>query len=287
MGLGAGKLFECHGHIILDGSNYAASMELHKNGVDTIAVRAALKKCAESGVAFYRDGGDKYFVSAYAKKIAPEYGIDYRTPVFMAHKKGCYGGMFGFGFEDMPGFRALVREIGARGADFVKLAVNGIMDFNGGGRPVGGAMDESELRESVNIAHGEGFAVMAHVNGATAIKAALRAGVDSIEHGYWPDREAADTLLQTGAVWTPTRAAVENLISTGKYRRGVLEGILDAQAQWLKYAYGRGAHIASGSDGGAYSVAQGGGTLDEYRMLGALGIDPAAGNERVAGVFRV
>jgi hypothetical protein len=282
----AGKLFECHGHIILDGADYAASMARHKNGVDIPAVRAALKKCAESGVAFYRDGGDKCSVSACAKKIAGEYGIDYRTPVFMVHKKGCYGDMFGFGFDDMPGFRALVREISARGADFVKLAVNGMMDFNGDGLPVGGAMDGRELAESVNIAHGEGLAVMAHVNGADAIKEALHAGVDSIEHGYWPDREAADTLLQTGAVWTPTRAAVENLLGTGKYRRGVLLGILDTQAQWLKYAYGRGALIASGSDGGAYSVAQGEGTLDEYRMLGALGIDPAVGNERVAGVFR-
>jgi imidazolonepropionase-like amidohydrolase len=113
------------------------------------------------------------------------------------------------------------------------------------------------------------------------------AGVDSVEHGYWPDRETADMLLQTGAVWTPTRAAVENLINTGKYRRGVLESVLDAQAQCLKYAYERGALIASGSDGGAQAVAQGDGALDEYRMLASLGIDPARGNERVAEVFRV
>jgi predicted amidohydrolase YtcJ len=279
-------LCECHGHIMLDGASYADAERRHQDGPDEAAVRAALAQCARHGVAFYRDGGDRYMVSALAKKIAPEYGIDYRTPVFMAHKKGCYGDILGFGFADAAELRALVALARARGADFVKLAVTGIMDFSRDGMPSGGEMDMRQLREAVKTAHGEGFAVMAHVNGARAIENALGAGVDSIEHGYWPDEAAIDALVDTGAVWTPTRAAVSNLIATGQYERRVLERVLDEQARLLSKAYARGALIASGSDSGAYSVAQGVGARDELRLLGELGIDPSAGNARVAEVFR-
>jgi imidazolonepropionase-like amidohydrolase len=271
---------------MLDGAGYGAAAERHKNGVDGAAVRRALAACAQRGIVFYRDGGDMYNVSVFAKKIAAEYGIDYRTPVFMIHKRGSYGSMFGPGFESVSEYRALVGRAAELGADFIKLAVSGIMDFGGDGRPTGPALNESETREMVNIAHGEGFAVMAHVNGARAILSALEAGADSIEHGYWPDGGTVTAMLQTGAVWTPTRAAVRNLTGTGMYGEAVLSGVLDAQARCLSEAYARGVPVASGSDCGALAVPQGAGTLDEYRLLGELGIDPARGNERVALLFK-
>jgi imidazolonepropionase-like amidohydrolase len=271
---------------MLDGAGLPAAAARHKNGVDTDVVRGALSLCASHGVTFYRDGGDRFMVSAFAKKIAPEYGIDYRTPVFMLHKKGLYGEMFGPGFESAAECRALIGKALAAGADFIKLAVTGIMNFHGDGSVEGPELSEGELREAVNAAHGEGMAVMAHVNGASAIKKALSAGADSIEHGYWPDDETADILIQTGAVWTPTRAAVYNLSASGGYDGAVLRPVLSAQAAVLRRACAGGALIASGSDCGALSVAQGVGTRDEYSLLGELGIDPARGNERIASVFR-
>ena len=42
-------------------------------------------------VSFVRDGGDPYGVAELAAKLAPEYGIDYRTPIFAIHKNGHYG----------------------------------------------------------------------------------------------------------------------------------------------------------------------------------------------------
>ena len=73
-------IYECHGHIIADGDSYIQSMKRHKFGINEPYVHEALQKISESGISFYRDGGDKYNVSAYAKKIAGEYGVDYRTP---------------------------------------------------------------------------------------------------------------------------------------------------------------------------------------------------------------
>jgi len=279
--------YECHGHIIADGISYKDSMARHKNGVDEGFIRNNLKLLTEHGIQFYRDGGDKLSVSARAKQLASEYGIDYRTPIYIIHKKGYYGQLYGKAFEDWKEYLELVRNAKAQGADFIKIAATGILDFDNGGNIVGPSLRFDELKEMVNIAKGEGFSVMAHVNGADNIKTALSAGVNSIEHGFWPDMEVIDYFLQTGAVWVPTCATVTNLIGSGRFPDHDLKRIIDAQRTVLIEAYKRGVPIASGSDCGAFNVFQGKGTDDEYRILSSLGIDPERGNRAIAETFKL
>ena len=277
--------YECHGHIVADGVNYREAMARHKNGADEVYVRSALKLIAAHGIGYYRDGGDKYMVSAMAKKLAGEYGIEYRTPVYIIHKKGYYGAMYGCCFDSTRELRVLILEAKALGADFVKLTVSGMLDFDEGGRITGPVYDGPELKEAINIAHGEGLMVMAHVNGADNIKAALEAGVDSVEHGFWPDGGVIDYFLQTGAVWVPTCVAVYNLIGAGRYKDDVLRQIHEAQRAVLGEAYRRGVLIASGSDCGAWRVPQGRGTDNELAVLAGMGIDPERGNKAIRERF--
>lgn len=278
---------ECHGHIILDGINYRDSMVRNQNGVDEAYLRRNLQICADHGVTYYRDGGDNLMVSARAREIAGEYGIEYRTAVAILHRRGHYGWMFGFPYDNPADFHALVREMKKKGADFIKITVTGIMDFDAGGAVTGPALREGEIRELVRIAGGEGLRVMAHVNGADPIKAALSAGVSSIEHGFWPDPTVIPYFLQTGAVWVPTSVTVGNLIGTGRFDDGVLRNILRVQHETLTQAARRGVLIASGSDAGAAGVPQGRGTEDECALLASLGIDPAAGTARIREQFQV
>jgi hypothetical protein len=149
--------YECHGHIILDGNSYQEAMRRHSNGVDTDFLRSQMKRCAEYGIGYYRDGGDKLMVSAAALSIARDYGIDYRTPIYIIHRQGFYGSMFGQGYDDIRGYRELVGEAKRLGADFIKLAVSGIMDFASGGNVTGPSLELSEIKEAVRIAHGEGL----------------------------------------------------------------------------------------------------------------------------------
>lgn len=277
---------ECHGHIIADGVSYADAIERHKNGADEADIRKNLKAVAERGVGFYRDGGDKHMVSAFAKKIAGEYGVDYRTPIYITHKTGYYGSMYGRSFDNMAGFYTLVREAAALGADFIKITVTGMLDFNGAGNIMGPFFSTGELKEAVKIAGGEGFAVMAHVNGAENIKNALEAGVGSIEHGFWPDSSVIDYFLQTRTVWVPTCAAAYNLIGNDRHPGNVLQKIHNAQKTVLIKAYERGVLIASGSDCGAYMVGQGTGTDDEIAILNGMGIDPERGNRAIRERFK-
>ena len=280
-------LYECHGHIILDGISYAEAVARHENAPCEDFVRRNFENCVKQGIGFYRDGGDKHMVSVFAKSIAQEYGIDYRTPAFIIHKKGYYGHMFGRAFEDLAEFKELVCEAKRLGADFIKLTASGMLDFAGDGGVMGPFMEARELNEMVNIASGEGLRVMIHVNGADNIKRAVEAGVSSIEHGFWADAEAAAAIAEAGVVWVPTRAAVANHIGTGKFDDSVLREIIDVQKRALKTAYSMGALIASGSDSGANMVFPDGGALDENRLLAEIGIDPKRGNERITEIFKV
>ena len=278
-------IYECHGHIILDGVTYAGAVARHINGVDEGYVRRNLKTSAESGVSFYRDGGDKHMVSLYAKAIAAEYGIDYRTPVYIIHRSGYYGQMFGRAFDSITGYRELVGEVRRLGGDFIKITASNLLDFNHGGVVNGPEMSSGELGEMVRIAHGEGFSVMIHANGADNIKRSVESGVDSIEHGFYMDNDALSMIAQTGAVWVPTCATVSNLIGTGKYDDAILANILDGHKAALVKAQEIGVLIACGSDAGAAYVPQRTGARDELRVLNSLGIDPSPGNRKVAEAF--
>lgn len=73
------------------------------------------------GITFVRDGGDALHVSEYASKIAPQYGIDYRSPMFAIHRKGHYGRIVGCAWEDLEEYRDLVKKVKDLGGDFIKI----------------------------------------------------------------------------------------------------------------------------------------------------------------------
>lgn len=70
---------DLHIHVIMDGVNYRRAVELHRNKVDISVIQRWLLFLSEEKYRIPADGGDARNVSYTAKKIAPEYGIDYRT----------------------------------------------------------------------------------------------------------------------------------------------------------------------------------------------------------------
>lgn len=279
-------LHECHGHVMADGVSYAAAAKLHGRAPNETHIRAVFEDLCARNILYFRDGGDRFGVSELAKAIAPEYGIDYATPLFILHREGFYGDMYGVSYNSMREAAKLIREAKRDGADFIKTAVSGMLDFSGDGSVMGDSIGKDELRELVNIASGEGLRVMAHCNGAENIKNALEAGIASIEHGFWADAECLQMLKETGAVWAPTLAPIKNVVTSGRFPEKTMRAILEHHEMRLREAAALGVSIASGSDCGAYLVPHGQGTRDEYAALAALGIDPARANEIVAQRFR-
>ena len=258
---------ECHGHVFMDGVNYKAAVARHKNGVDRGAVKSCLRAYQEAGITFFREGGDYLGVSSFAAEIAPDYGIDYRSPVFAIHTKSHYGGIVGRAYENMADFMGLVEDAGRKGADFIKIMFSGILDFNEYGAITGGKLAFREMKELVHICHEEGFAVMVHVNGRETVHGAIESGADSIEHGFYMTEEELSLLAEKGTVWTPTVSPVGNLAGRGLFDESSVKAITESQIASVRRALALGVHVALGSDAGAVTVPHVAGLHDEYDWL--------------------
>ncbi|MCU6725697.1 Uncharacterised protein [uncultured Clostridium sp.] len=276
---------ECHAHLFMNGTDYRQAVRDHKNSVNISKVREELTAYQTNGITFVRDGGDKYGVSELARELAPEYDIEYRTPIFAIHRKGHYGGIVGKAAETLKEYADLVAEVKCRKGDFIKIMVSGIMEYEEFGRLSEPGLEEEWIREMIHIAHEEGMAVMVHGNGRDAVLAAVEAGADSIEHGNYIDTECLDAMAESDCVWVPTIVTTGALLGCGRYPEQVLEQIYEKECENLAYGYGKGVNIAAGSDAGAYLVPHGDGILWERKILVEtltnLGYNEAGVKERI------
>ena len=248
----------------MNGTDYRKAVQTHKVQANEASVRSALEAYRKAGVTYVREGGDPYGASLLAGRLASEYGIEYRSPVFAIHKNGHYGKIVGRGFEE---YHQRVLEAASEGADFIKIMTTGLLDFNDDGKVTGTPVDEAEVREMVHIAHEEGFAVMSHTNGIYGTRAAIEAGVDSLEHGNYMDAETIAMLADSNTVWVPTLVTVRNLVGCGRYEDSVLNPIIHQAEVLVRLAYQKKVKVAPGSDAGAYMVPHGKGILQEWEAF--------------------
>jgi len=100
------------------------------------------------------------------------------------------------------------------GADWIKLmATGGVMDPMSDYRVQ--ELSEEQMARAVDVAHRAGKHVMAHAEGTEGIKAAVRAGVDSIEHGTMLDEEGAELMAHRGTWLVPTLYILQHVVEKG------------------------------------------------------------------------
>jgi imidazolonepropionase-like amidohydrolase len=172
--------------------------------------------------------------------------------------------------------RSVRRQIQA-GADIIKItATGGVLSNTAAG--VEQQFSDDELRAIVEAAHAMGRQVTAHAHGAGGINAALRAGVDSIEHGSYTDAESLRLFRRGGAYLVPTILAgvtVEEMAAQG----GVLTPNQAAKArevgarmrQSIRNARRQGVRVAFGTDSG---VSRHGVNAREFQFLVEGGYTP-------------
>ena len=263
---------DCHIHMVLDGADWRAAIDRHRAAPDRELIRARLKEYAEAGFDYLRDGGDKWGVGAAAREEAGEWGITYKTPLAPLILEGHYGGFIGEKYRDLREYTALVRKRREQGADFIKIMISGIMDFDRFGVLSEEGLPPELIRELVHIAHEEGFAVMAHCNGARTAEAAAEAGAESIEHGAYLDSDALHAMGENGTLWVPTLSAIGNLRGRGRFDEHAVSRIYESSVENLRAFIKMNGLIAPGSDAGAWAVRHAGGGMDEYAHLAcALG----------------
>lgn len=153
--------------------------------------------------------------------------------------------------------RKAVRTQVKYGADHIKyVATGGVLSQTATG--TGQQFTDEEQVALVQAAHAMGRKVAAHAHGKIGLEAALRAGVDSIEHGSYLDEETAELFVQTGAYLVPTLIAgytVERIATerpdffVPEVRQKALE-VGPVMRNALRIAYERGVKIAFGTDAG-------------------------------------
>jgi imidazolonepropionase-like amidohydrolase len=240
------------------------------------------------GYAYLRDGGDRWDAGKRARELAPEYGIRYRTPLSPLCKAGHYGGFIGKKYENFREFAELVEKMRQNGADFIKIMISGLMDFDRFGVLSEPGMEPDEIRELIHIAHQEGFAVMAHANGGRTVEAAAAAGVDSVEHGAYLGDDALAAMAEMGTVWVPTVSTIGNLRGKGRFSEEAVAAILDSALENVEKFAAMGGFLACGDDAGAWAVPHGCETEEALLRL-ALGENTAEilqrGNARIMEKF--
>ncbi len=147
----------------------------------------------------------------------------------------------------------VVRKLAAAGVDWIKImATGGVLDP--GTRGLEQHFSDAEMKAICDMAHFMGLKVAAHAHGTTGIDAAVRAGVDSIEHGTFIDEQGARDMKARGTYYVATLLAFNgaaSLIGTGKLAPASEAKAKQAFVAWgkgLNLAYRSGVNIALGTD---------------------------------------
>jgi imidazolonepropionase-like amidohydrolase len=120
--------------------------------------------------------------------------------------------------------------------------------------------------------------VGAHCHGKRGIMAALEAGIKTIEHGTFMDEEAADAMVETGAIVVPTRFIVDLLVNEGQahgipeFAKKKIQMTAEAHADGIALAIEKGVKVALGTD--IWATGIWGRNAEELTLLAACGMTP-------------
>lgn len=274
--LGPG-LIDCHVHLCFDGSADFAGEAREMTSVAAAAIKAVRNaaRTLEHGVTTVRDlGGPADAAIQVARGV--ERGLVPGPRILAAGRaltvSGGHGHNVGIAREvDGPvPVRTAVREEIRGGATAIKLIATGGVLTPGIGFDFS-AFTQEELDAAVDEAHAWGRAVAAHAIGPEGIARAVRAGVDSIEHGSMLTTDGARLMKERGTFHVPTISAIRGMVEHPDEVPGYAVEKAVALADLARDAFRRsvraGVPIACGTDAGTPFNPHGNTTLEIVRMV--------------------
>jgi len=266
-------LADCHTHILLQGDITAADYDeqLLKESIPYRTIRAtvAARIALLNGFTVMRDLETEGAMYADVDvKQAINRGVVPGPRMFVATRAFSATGMYplqGYSWElRMPegvqiadgadNIRRAVREQVKYGADWIKFYADRRYFVKDGALHSWVNFTEEEMKALVDETHRLGRKVAAHAMGWEGIDASLRAGVDSIEHGYGLDAGLMERMVKQGVYWCPT-IYVGVYVAEGRAAAGapIWLTMRDLEAKAFPLAVRKGVKIAYGTDAGGYA----------------------------------
>jgi imidazolonepropionase-like amidohydrolase len=266
-------LIDNHTHILLQGdittADYDAQLLKQSIPYRTIQATVAARIALQNGFTTLRDLETEGAMYADVDvKTAINRGIIPGPRLFVATRAFAPTGTYpllGYSWElRMPegvqvvdgadNLRRAVREQVKYGADWIKYYSDRRYFLKDGALHSWVNFTDEEAKALVDEAHRLGRRVAAHAMGREGIESALRAGVDTIEHGDGLDDEMLDLMVRRGVYWCPT-IYVGVYVAEGRAAAGapIWKAMVDLEKQAFAKAVKKGVKISYGTDAGGYA----------------------------------
>jgi imidazolonepropionase-like amidohydrolase len=279
-------LVEAHAHLFLEGGEADGDKRAAYLALDDATLLAnalpRLERLLRLGIVAVRDAGDRNGVglALQARYRSPARGampyLDSPGPAI--HHAGRYGKFMGRALEEDGDIVAAVAQRAGLGAHRIKLLATGIINFAKGAVTAQPQLPAEELTTAVTASRALGKQTMIHCSGHDGVANCIAARVDTIEHGFFIDRDQLAQLRDLDIAWVPTFAPVQFQhdhaaeLGWDDIVRGHLRRILDDHAACLAHAGEIGVRVIAGSDAGSQGVAHGHGFLWELELMERAGL---------------
>jgi imidazolonepropionase-like amidohydrolase len=279
-------LFDCHVHFTGSGNLDPLRLAMRPFSLKYFEAAANMEATLRAGITSVREAGGSDLGVKTAVTQGLTRGPRMQISIAMLSQTGGHGdrslpsgGCFGWqhaypgnpsGIVDGPDqIRQRVRELIREGAEVIKVATSGGV-LSPRDDPRHGHFRDDELAVLVAEATAAGLPVMAHAQATDGIKAAVRNGIRSIEHGIYLDDEAISMMIERGTWLVPTLAAPRAVLAAAEsgtrmpeYMLRKAEQVLDDHTESFRRAV-EAVRIAMGTDSG---VGPHGRNLDELALM--------------------
>ncbi|HLI10319.1 MAG TPA: amidohydrolase family protein [Alphaproteobacteria bacterium] len=260
-------LIDCHAHLVYSG--FRSLEDVDRCPIETAAINAVInaRKVLEAGYTMVRDVGTIANVAvavrdavtqgkvpgprivASGQIIGPTGGLGDTLPPHWERKWGGLGVLV----DGADAVRKVVRRQIRNGVDNIKLAASGV-EVGPYAYTWMTTFSEEEVRVAIEEAHRWGRTVAIHAQSYDAVKFALRAGVDTVEHGTRMDDEAIALFRTSNSILVPTLCTLFSVLELGE-KLNLLpkqrEEMAVNEPLWLdsvRRAHAAGIPIAAGGD---------------------------------------